>query len=283
MKIGVHPSNLHLRLAQIWPGAFASFDAEFVTYHEGRDTAVLIAKGKIDFGGTGSTPPINAALNGLHVNYIAASAPRPANGAILVRTDSIIKSVADLKGRRIGLVDGSFQTYYLARNLEDAKLRLSDIERVEPEINDALPALLEGRVDAWIAMAPRLENALERNDVRLLSRCGNTIPNRSLFWTLEDAGLNVATGLQIAQELARIGKEIAADPHQAARRLVERGATETTLQGWEKVIASRDFSVIPADETILNEQQQEAEVLYRHGHFDRLVSILPNISATADA
>lgn len=273
MKIGVHPSNLHLRIAQIWPNAFADFGGEFIAYREGRDTGALIADGTISFGGTGSTPPITAALSGLKVQYIAASAPRPANGAILVRSDSTIKTVSDLKGQRIGLVDGSFQTYYLARNLEDAGLSLPDIERVEPEVNDALPALLEGRVDAWIAMAPRLENALERDDIRLLSRCGSTIPNRSLFWTLEDAGLDTDIRLKIAQELARIGKEITADPHQAARRLAESGATETTLQGWERVIASRDFTVIPADETILSEQQQEADVLFRHGHFDRHVTI----------
>ena len=275
MKIGVHPSNLHLRIAQVWPNAFASLDGEFVAYREGRDTGRLIAESKIDFGGTGSTPPITAALDGLPVNYIAASAPRPANGAILVRADSPIKSTSDLKHRRIGLVDGSFQTYYLARNLEEAGLSLADIERVEPEVNDALPALLDGRVDAWIAMAPRLENALERDDIRLLSRCGSTIPNRSLFWTLESSGLDAQSRLKIAQELARIGHEITAAPHQAARRLVESGATEASLQGWEKVIASRDFTVIPADKTILTEQQTEAEVLHRHGHFDRLAQIYP--------
>lgn len=275
MKIGVHPSNLHLRIAQVWPDAFAALDGEFVSYREGRDTGRLIAEGKIDFGGTGSTPPITAALDGLKVKYIAASVPRPANGAILVRADSPIKSIPDLKHRRIGLVDGSFQTYYLARNLEEAGLNLADIERVEPEVDDALPALLDGRVDAWIAMAPRLENALERDDIRLLSRCGSTIPNRSLFWTLEDSGLDAETRLAIAQELARIGREITADPHQAARRLVECGATEASLQGWEKVIASRDFTVIPADDTILTEQQTEAEVLHRHGHFDRLAQIYP--------
>ena len=279
MKIGVHPSNLHLRIAQVWPDAFAAMDGEFVAYREGRYTGSLITEGKIDFGGTGSTPPITAALDGLPVNYIAASAPRPANGAILVRTDSPIKSTSDLKGRRIGLVDGSFQTYYLARNLEDAQLSLTDIERIEPEVNDALPALLDGRVDAWIAMAPRLENALERDDIRLLSRCGSTIPNRSLFWTVETASLSADTRLKIAQELARIGREITADPHQAARRLVESGATETNLQGWEKVIASRDFTVIPADEIILTEQQTEAEVLHRHGHFEHLARIYPQAAS----
>ena len=42
MKIGVHPNNLHLRLARLWPGAFEEFDPEFVAYREGRDTAALL-------------------------------------------------------------------------------------------------------------------------------------------------------------------------------------------------------------------------------------------------
>lgn len=95
MKIGVHPNNLHLRLARLWPGAFKQFDPEFVTYREGRDTAALLEKGDIHFGGTGSTPPIEADARGLSAIYIAASAPRPANGAILVRRDSPIRAAAD--------------------------------------------------------------------------------------------------------------------------------------------------------------------------------------------
>src|SRR6218665_90906 len=106
MKIGVHPNNLHLRIARLWPGAFAEFDPEFVSYREGRDTAGLLEEGVIHFGGTGSTPPIQADSRGLGVPYIAASAPRPANGAILVRKDSQIRTAADLKGTRISLIDG---------------------------------------------------------------------------------------------------------------------------------------------------------------------------------
>jgi len=96
-----------------------------VTYREGRDTAALLEKGDIHFGGTGSTPPIEADARELSAVYIAASAPRPANGAILVRRDSPIRSAADLSGKRISLIDGSFHTYLLARSLEGAGLSLS--------------------------------------------------------------------------------------------------------------------------------------------------------------
>lgn len=281
MKIGVHPNNLHLRLARLWPGAFADLQPIFVSYAEGRDTAALLESGDINLGGTGSTPPIEADMRGLGVEYVAASAPRPANGAIFVRSDSPIGSVAELKGRRISLIDGSFHTYLLARSLEGEGMSLPDVERVESGARDALADLLEGRVDAWVAMSPRLEKALERDDVRPIVRCGAAIPNRSLFWTLERNGLSAAEIRAIVSELSRIGTEIAADPRAAARLLAsgdrggsgdrsgsgDRGGTD--IDAWEKVVRSRDFTVFPIDDAIIAEQQEEADTLLRHGHFDK--------------
>ncbi|MEP7455770.1 ABC transporter substrate-binding protein [Phyllobacterium sp. SB3] len=267
MKIGVHPSNLHLRLAQVWPGAFALLDPEFVNYPEGRDTARLLESKAIDFGGTGSTPPITAEAEGLNVAYLAASAPRPANGGIIVAKDSPIRSVSDLRGKRISLIDGSFHTYLLARSLESDGIFLPDVHRVETGASDGLPALLEGRVDAWIAMDPRLEKALGRSDIRLIVRCGSTIPNRSLFWTLDENGLGEDIRQHIAAELSRIGTEVTADPRLAASRLAESGGGDADIDAWEKVVRSRDFSIFPADGNILSEQQEEADTLYRHKHF----------------
>lgn len=280
MRIGVHPNNLHLRLASVWPGAFSGLDPIFVPYSEGRDTASLLESGAIHVGGTGSTPPIEADARGLGVEYVAASAPRPANGAIFVREDSDIGSVADLAGRKISLIDGSFHTYLLARSLEGENLALDDVERIESGTRDSLTELLEGRVDAWVAMSPRLEKAISRTDLRLIVRCGATIPNRSLFWSLERIGLSPAEVAGIASELARVGGEITADPVRAAHLLAENDRSGTDAEAWERVVRSRDFSVVPIDAAVLAEQQEEADTLFRHGHFDRAVAIVAPLEAT---
>lgn len=267
MKIGVHPNNLHLRLARLWPGSFKAFEPEFVLYREGRDTAALLEKGEIHFGGTGSTPPIEADARGLSAVYIAASAPRPANGAILVRRDSPIRSAADLSGKRISLIDGSFHTYLLARSLEGAGLGLSDVSRIESGDSDSLRDLVEGRVDAWVTMSPRLEKALTHEEISLLVRCGSTIPNRSLFWTLDRHALAPETRQAIAAELDRVGRAVMANVEQAAALLAAEPCSEGDASSWAKVLRSRDLSVVPATQNILAEQQEEADTLYRHGHF----------------
>lgn len=265
MRIGVHPNNLHLRLASLWPGAFAGLDPAFVPYAEGRDTGGLLADGVIDLGGTGSTPAVIAATSGLAVDYVAASAPRPANGGIFTRAGSGITAVRDLAGKRIALLDGSFHTYLLARALEAEAMSLSDLTMVEPRNADVLPMLADGRIDAWVAMSPRLERAEADPGLHLLVRCGAIIPNRSVFWTLQGR-LDAATRALVAAELDRIGRAVNADPRRAAERLVASRAIEADVDEWERILRARDLSVEPAGPAILAEQQDEAETLARHGY-----------------
>src|SRR5882672_2815321 len=208
LRVGVHPNNLHLLLAQNWPAAFAGLNPEFISYPEGRDTGRLLAEGQFDLGGTGSTPPIIAQVSGVDVIYVAASAPRPANGAILVQKNSSIKTVSALAGRRIALLDGSFHTYLLARVLEVEGLALKDVTRVELAPIPSRAALLSGEVDAWIAMAPHLGAALASADVRELLPCGAAIPNRSVFWTIAQRKLDPAQIDAFTAELIRVGREI---------------------------------------------------------------------------
>ncbi|MGO6719324.1 ABC transporter, partial [Rhizobium ruizarguesonis] len=69
-------------------------------------------------------------------------------------------------------------------------------------------------------------------------------------------------------ELSRIGGKIAADPRAAATLLASGDRSGTDIVAWEKVVRSRDFTVVPIDDEIIAEQQEEADTLLRHGHFD---------------
>lgn len=273
LRIGVHPSNLHLTLAQHWPGAFASFDAQFVPYAEGRDTGRQLAEGHIDVGGTGSTPPIISQVAGLDVLYVAASAPRPANGGILVAKRSAIQSVKDLAGKKIALLDGSFHTYLLARVLEAEGLTLKDVERVERAPVPSRDALIAGKVDAWVAMAPLLDQTIADGGARLLVPCGATIPNRSVFWTLARRKLAPETIDAFVGELARLGAAIEAEPDRAACILADLKLGGVDVAAWRKAMTGRDWSIVPADAAIIAEQQDEADTLFRHADIPQRIEL----------
>ena len=277
LHVGIHPNNLHLSFAQSLPGVFDGLDVVLVPYPEGRDSAKLLADGRIDVCGTGSTPPILAQAAGQAVTYLAASAPRPANGGLVVGPDAAIATVADLRGARVALLDGSFHTYLLARELERVGLRLADVQRVELSPAASLRALAAGEVACWVAMAPLLDQSVASGRVRLLTSCGDTIPNRSVFWTLADRAVSDGQMDGFVTCLQRLGRSITADPLGAARVLAEAGASEVDVAAWRDVVAARDWSIVPAGPEVIAEQQAEADTLHRHGCLDRRIDLAASL------
>ncbi len=102
--------------------------------------------GAIDFGNTGEAPPIFAQAAGAPLVYVAHEPPAPEGEAILVPKDSPIKSVADLKGKKVALNKGSNVHYLLVKALEKAGVKYSDIEPVFLAPADARAAFERGSV-----------------------------------------------------------------------------------------------------------------------------------------
>src|SRR3954469_7092656 len=69
--------------------------------------------GALDFGITGEAPPIFAQAAGAPLVYVAHEPAAPLSEAILVPKDSPLKSIADLKGKKVALNKGSNVHYLL--------------------------------------------------------------------------------------------------------------------------------------------------------------------------
>jgi len=80
--------------------------------------------GSIDIGHSGEAPPIFAEAAGTPFVYIGSQPPYPVGEAILVPKDSPIRTVADLKGKKIALNKGSNVHYLLlVMNISDVDMR----------------------------------------------------------------------------------------------------------------------------------------------------------------
>ena len=110
--------------------------------------------GSIDFGTTGETPPVFAQAAGADLLYVAFEPPAPLSEAILLPKDSPIKTVAELKGKKVALNKGSNVHYLLVRALEEAGLSITDITPVYLPPADARAAFERGSVDAWVIWDP---------------------------------------------------------------------------------------------------------------------------------
>src|SRR3984957_9614760 len=139
--------------------------------------------GAIDFGVAGETPPIFAQAAGAPLVYLAYDPPAPQGEAILIPKDSPLKSVADLRGKKIALNKGSNVHYLLVKALEKAGLKYSDIQPVFLAPSDALAAFSRGSVDAWVIWDPYEAAAQASTGARILADGTDVVANYQFYFT----------------------------------------------------------------------------------------------------
>ncbi|PIA67932.1 sulfonate ABC transporter substrate-binding protein [Ectopseudomonas toyotomiensis] len=137
--------------------------------------------GSVDFGVTGETPPVFAQAAGADLLYVAHEPPAPSGEAILVPKDSPIKSVAELKGKKVVLNKGSNVHYLLVRALEDAGLKYGDITPVYLPPADARAAFERGSVDAWVIWDPFQSAAEKQLQARTLRDGTGLVDNHQFY------------------------------------------------------------------------------------------------------
>ncbi len=145
----VNPDHGPLIVAQ-QRGMFAAagLEVELVAPADPNDPPKLVAAGKADVA-ISYQPQLHVqAAQGLPLVRVATLVATPLN-SLVVLEDGPIKSIADLKGRRIGFSVGGFEDALLAAMLEKHGLSLDDVELIN--VNWALsPSLFAGQTDAVI-------------------------------------------------------------------------------------------------------------------------------------
>jgi sulfonate transport system substrate-binding protein len=139
--------------------------------------------GAIDFGIAGETPPIFAQAAGAPLVYLAYDPPAPQGEAILVPKDSPLKSVADLRGKKVALNKGSNVHYLLVKALEKAGLKYTDIQPVFLAPADALAAFTRGSVDAWVIWDPYEAAAEASTGARILADGTGLVANHQFYFS----------------------------------------------------------------------------------------------------
>mgnify|MGYP002656267831 CR=1 FL=1 len=158
-------AKAHRLLEQRYP----STQIRWVEFPAGPQMLEALNVGSIDLGSTGDIPPLFAQAAGADLLYVGAEPPKPKAEVILVPTDSKIKTVADLKGRKVALQKGSSSHNLLLRALQQAGLGFQDIQPVWLTPADARAAFQQGNVDAWAIWDPYYSAALQQGNVRVLT------------------------------------------------------------------------------------------------------------------
>jgi sulfonate transport system substrate-binding protein len=145
------------------------FSVKWVEFPAGPQLLEGLNVGAVDVGYVGEAPPIFAQAAGAQFVYFGFDPAAPRAEAILVTKDSPIKSVAELKGKKVALNKGSNVHYLLVKQLEKHGLKITDIEPVYLAPADGRAAFESKRVDAWVIWDPFQAAAEKATGARVLA------------------------------------------------------------------------------------------------------------------
>jgi sulfonate transport system substrate-binding protein len=228
--------------------------------------------GAIDLGSTGEAPPILAQAAGAPIVYIANEPPAPRGEAILVPTDSPVKSVADLRGKRVALNRGSNVHYLLVRALAAAKVPYAAVTPVWLAPSEARAAFVRGDVDAWAIWDPFLAAAEATTSARTLADATGLAANRQFY--IASAGYAAAHADVLSVVLSAIAATndwIKANEADAAQTLAPvTGIPEPFLR---KALARLSYGVAPLTPDVVQDQQNIADAFSALGLIARPIRV----------
>ena len=224
----------------------------------------FLNSGSVDFGSTAGLAAVLSKANGNPIKSVYVFS-RPEWTALLVAKDSPIKSLKDLKGKKIAATKGTDPFLFLLRSLHQEGLSKSDVEILALQHADGRAALEQGRVDAWAGLDPLMAGSEIQAGSRILHR--NVAFNTYGFLnTTEDfakrhpeqvrrviAAYEKARKWIIANpaETARLVSEEAKLPLEVARLQLKRNDFSNPVPGAEHVSALKAAAPILVEEDLV--------------------------------
>lgn len=131
---------------------------------------------QLDIAFTGDFPAILGKSTGLETHLIGIASSGYSSQAGVVLANSSLKSIKDLKGKKVATFKGTTAHHLLVLALQEAGLQLTDIELVNLSLGDINNALLNGDVDAAFLWEPLLSKLELDHSIRIL-RDGQGLKN----------------------------------------------------------------------------------------------------------
>ena len=139
-------------------------------FSAGSNKAVeYIATGAGDFTSSAGAAALLARANRVPLTGVYIYS-KPEWTAVVVRRDSPIKSIADLRGKKIAATKGTDPYLFLLRALHTAGLTKNDVQIFNLQHPDGRVALERGDVDAWAGLDPHMASTELQAGSRLIYR-----------------------------------------------------------------------------------------------------------------
>jgi sulfonate transport system substrate-binding protein len=242
------------------------YKIEWATFTSGPPLLEAVSAGGVDVGRVGNTPPIFAAAANAKIAVVSSSQGNVASDAILVPSDSPLKSVKDLKGKTIGVSKGSSAHGQVLYNLRKAGLSTKDVKLSFLQPADAYGAFKQHQIDAWAVWDPYTSQAKLEAGARVLTDGRGTANGYTFIvggtQSLSEPGANAA----IRDYVLRHAKaERWADTHREEWAQAWAKETGLSVEVSRAVVQAGPDLPVPLDDKVVSSEQELADAFTEDG------------------
>jgi sulfonate transport system substrate-binding protein len=246
-----------------------------VTWHEfpsGLPLLEALNIGNVDISAdVADTVPIFAQAAQARLTYFAEESPSPSAQAIVVRKDSPIQQLSDLKGKKIAVTKAAGTHYLLIAALNKAGLAFSDIQPAYLSPADGRAAFENDKVDAWVTWEPFLTSVQRQLPTRTLADGAGLASYKRYYLTSTlYAKTHPEVLKRVFEQLQKAGKWIKSDPRDAALVLGPLWGN-LDVETVETANAHRSYQVQAVKADQLGEQQKIADAFFAAGLLPKAV------------
>ncbi len=247
-------------------------EVKWIDFQFGPPLLEAINVGSVDFGYVGDAPPIFAQAAGARIRYAAAVKQNGSTQAIIVPQDSPIKTLADLKGKRIAFGKGSSAHNLLVAALEKAGIAWSEITPAPLAPADATAAFAKGSVDAWSIWDPYLALAELKQNARVIAFDKDVHKPNSFYIVGADfVEKNPALVGRLNTVFASEG--IWANQHHEEVAKAQAEATGVDIEAVRRFVDRSIYNVVPLDPDVIASQQAVADRFARLGLIPKQINV----------
>jgi sulfonate transport system substrate-binding protein len=219
--------------------------------------------GALDVGFTGDVPFLFVYASGVPVRVIGAVRGGAKSQAILVPRGSSIKTLADLKGRKLAVNKGGNGHYLALALLDHAGIDPTTVNIVTMPPPDARLALAGGAVDAWSVWDPYVSIAIADDGAHVLADATGVYGNKSFDLAHLDAIATKRAALEdFERRLARARRWALSHVEENAAQVA--ALTRIPANLIEQSLRNRAATPIVIDDQVIAETQSEADLFTRY-------------------
>lgn len=163
------PTSLVLKEQKLLEKALPKTQIKWVFSQGSNRSLEYLNSGSVDFASTAGLAAVLSRANGSPIKTVYVQS-QPEWTALVVAKDSPIKSLRDLKGKKIAATKGTDPFLFTLQALDTVGLSKRDVQLVHLQHPDGKTALERKQVDAWAGLDPLMASAQVQSGAKLLYR-----------------------------------------------------------------------------------------------------------------